>query len=140
MSEQRQHPWVIVQLSRLLILESRLGERTCRLVSNSQLPMSKVKVLIHLDRRSQLLDGFVVLMRMDVSIPQIRTNDYRKRIKLLCSFQLSDRFIESLHLRKVQDAIPMMSGCVVWIQFNGPSKFPFGFQIITIVGKEHRSE
>ena len=44
--------------------------------------MSKIEALIHLDCLSQLRDGFIKAVRIDVSLSEIGIDDERERIEL----------------------------------------------------------
>src|SRR5215813_7363855 len=140
MSQQGQHKRIIIQLARFLILSNSIREVAFHFISHAQQPVSKVKVLVHLQGLSQLLDSFVVLPCLNVSVPEIRINDYRERIKLKRFFYFSDGFVESLSLRQIGDAIPVMGCGIVRIQLNSSPKFPLSLRKVTIIVKQCGSQ
>src|ERR1041385_1045110 len=107
MSQQCQHKRIVIQLFRLLILSNSIRKVTLHFIGHAQQPVSKIKALVHLDSLTQLLNGLIVLTRLDVSIPEIRIDDDRERIKLQSLFYLRNGFVESFHLREIRNSIPM---------------------------------
>src|SRR5580704_10056665 len=86
--------------------------------------MSDGKSRIHFDDLEALFYRFVVRMREEKKLRQICVDDQGQRIQ---TFRFS-HFHKSL-LGPTQQAqihsIPMVSGCIAWVQFNSsPELFP----------------
>src|ERR1700730_4224856 len=76
----------------------KLGDRLCihlfLLIDSAQVDMGRIKMRIHLERLSQLLDGLIVPPREVENLSIVSINWQRKRVKLQCLRDLDHGLVQ----------------------------------------------
>ena len=101
--------------------------------------MSIVKALVHLDCLAQLIYGFVILARPDVSRSQISVDYQRERIQVLRSFQLRYTFIKLADGYQIF-TIPMADRRIVRIQRQGSLQCFSGFFELPFIAPKYQRQ
>src|SRR5438874_12805341 len=97
--------------------------------------MRVVEAWIHLHSFAQLRDRLGVVMCIQEYRPHVGIDDDRERVELESVLNFGDGFVKVLLRSKAAFGIPLMSGGVVGIQFNGTPEFAIGGGDVKIVGK-----
>src|SRR5690242_17140100 len=87
---------------------------------------------VHLSHGIPLLNRAVILPREVKDGAVIGGDNQRERVELPCPLALLQCLIEAATPHEML-RVPMVSGAVIGIQFDGPSEFPFGGSPVPVV-------
>src|SRR5262249_15062911 len=95
--------------------------------------MRRPEVWVERDGLAQLLDGSVILARIDKRLPEICIDDGGERVELLRAFHLAQSLVEPPERNQASPAIEVMGIGIVGVQLEGALELFFGAGPVPII-------
>src|SRR5262245_3082105 len=94
---------------------------------------------VQLERLAKLLDGLIVLARVEIVPPEMSADHQLQRLQFERALAFGQRLLcPSEHEETVRE--PMMCGRVVRIQRDGSAEFPLGSRHVPVIQKMNYGE